>query len=227
MGSAAHEHHRPICFDCPAARRDALMDLVGDSRESCRLVCRAVEAREPLPGSWGRSSWFGLVRRGIVLRQHTDRRGHVTAVDAAGPGCLLPLRSTEAPQGFAVSRLLVCLGAEAPLGRWIEEQPQVGVDLLRLQREAMERVERYAAARTRSAAKSRLAAVLCILQDTLSPSRKLTAIPSDLQQRDLAALLGMRHETVCRVLGQFEREGLVRKGPEGLEIVDRAALEQV
>ncbi len=206
-------------------RRGVLQDLVGESRESCLLVCRPVEAREPIPASWGRESWFGLVRRGIVIRQCVDGGGHVTAVDAAGPGCLLPLYGSQGSQGFAVSHLLVCLVHEAPLHQWIASRPQVGMDLLRLQREATRRVERYAAARTRAAARSRLAAVLCILQDTLSPTRKLSAIPSELQQRDLAALLGMRHETVCRVLGGFEREGIVRKGPEGIEILDRAALE--
>ncbi len=228
MECTSRDVRRGGCFDCPGKRRAVLLDLVGERRESCRLLCRAVEAREPLPDDWVRQGWFGFVRRGIVIRQRLDGCGHVTAVDAAGPGCLLPLHEAGgAFRGFAVSRLLVCIGAEDALQHWIEASPRVGMDLLRLQREALQRVERYAAARTRAAARSRLAAVLCTLQDTLLPARETALVPPELQQRDLAALLGMRHETVCRVLGSFEREGLVRRGPRGLAILDRKRLEAV
>lgn len=46
----------------------------------------------------------------------------------------------------------------------------------------------------------------------------LRVLPSGLQQRDLARLAGVRHESFCRSLGKFERAGLVKRAPEGLRI---------
>ena len=63
------------------------------------------------------------------------------------------------------------------------------------------------------------------LADTLSPSRRRDRIPAGLQQRDLAHLLGMRHETVCRALGTLEHKGAVMREPDGLRIADRTILE--
>lgn len=49
-------------------------------------------------------------------------------------------------------------------------------------------------------------------------------IPFNLTRRDLAAMAGLTLETVSRVLGAFEDEGLVRSGRGWVEIVDFAGL---
>jgi DNA-binding IclR family transcriptional regulator len=93
--------------------------------------------------------------------------------------------------------------------------------------QTLDRLERIAQARSRPSALARVAALLTALADTLSPPRRLPCIPAALQQRDLAALLAMRHESVCRAIQDLAREGLVRRDHEGLHLRDRERLEAV
>ena len=59
-----------------------------------------------------------------------------------------------------------------------------------------------------------------MLAETLSPPRVRKRLPAGLQQRDLAKLIGLRHETFCRVLGQLESEGVIERDPDGILLVD-------
>jgi hypothetical protein len=43
----------------------------------------------------------------------------------------------------------------------------------------------------------------------------------------MAALLCMRHETFCRSLTDFERQGVIQRDSGAIEILDREALEAV
>jgi CRP-like cAMP-binding protein len=216
------------CPDCPATRLEVFTGLVLNG--GCHFQCLALEGRQPMPGSWFTKYWMGLVRRGVVVRQRVDRQGRVTSVDAAGPGCMFlfsdPREATQVStvSGYAATDVRLCLITRDTLGKALSE-PEVSGDLLRMQADTLERVERFADARGRSSAEGRIAAVLTTLADTLSPPRQRDRIPADFQQRDIARLSGLRHETVCRLLGEMERRGAVQRDPEGLRIQDREALE--
>ncbi|MFW6023663.1 MAG: Crp/Fnr family transcriptional regulator [Myxococcota bacterium] len=218
----------PACPDCPATRLHVFEPLVLDG--SCRFRCVALTARRPVPGHWFSSYRLGLVRRGVLVRQRVDRQGRVTAVDAAGPGCLFVLgepaeaSTASVSTGYAATDLLVCLLSRETLEQSLAEA-DTGRDLIQMQDAALERVERLADARGRSTAEARVAAVLCTLADTLSPPRQRDRIPADFQQRDVANLAGIRHETVCRTLGELERRGSVLRDSDGLQILDRELLE--
>jgi len=108
----------------------------------------------------------------------------------------------------------------------LAEVPQVAMDLVHVQADALERVERLADARGRSSAARRVAALLCVLADKLGAPRQPNRV-SGLKQRDMAALLCMRHETFCRALTEFEGDGVIRRESGGIDIVDRDALEAV
>jgi hypothetical protein len=47
-----------------------------------------------------------------------------------------------------------------------------------------------------------------------------------LQQRDLAALLGMRHESVCRAMQILARRGAIARTSDGLRLLDRECLKR-
>lgn len=197
------------------------------ARGDCAFHCPAIEARSPVPERWYETYGLGLVRRGVLIRQRVDPQGRASAIDAAGPGCVFPLRDWRGPSsatGYAATRLLICLLPQDRLDSALTERQDAALDLVRLQCEAMERLERITEARGRSSAESRLAALLCALADTLSPPRNRDRI-TGLQQRDLAALLSMRHETVCRVLGSLEAKGAVSRTSDGLKLEDRGVLE--
>ena len=222
------------CPDCPAARTEVLQPLVGATKDSCRFQTLTIEARAPIPARWFDLYGLGLVRRGVVIRQRMDAQGRASAVDAAGPGCAFLLRdprsgsTSSSPSGYAATRVLVCVCPADILEESLSRADSgAASDLLLLHTQALERVERIADARGRTGVMSRVAALICTLADMLTPPMHRERIPADLQQRDLAHLLGVRHETVCRALGTLEKQGAIVREAEGIRITDQALLESL
>lgn len=196
------------CPDCPAVRERRLLVLVGEGRSPCQLQCQAVEARMPLPAAWGERYSFAIVRRGWIIRSRVDGRGNHTAIDVVGPGALLPLSSSgdgSVPSGFAATRALVCLCPHEAIDE-SSAPTSLAFDLMRLHQEALERVERIADARGRETAAEKVAALVGVLSEFRNGRQGTRGLPDGLQQRDIAALLQLRPETVCRVLKSFEAE---------------------
>ncbi|MFO0695067.1 MAG: hypothetical protein U0230_16020 [Polyangiales bacterium] len=81
--------------------------------------------------------------------------------------------------------------------------PGIG-DLLEFQGEAIERLERIADARGRASGPEKVAAMLEVLGETVTQRDGSPRLLSNLQQRDLAALLQLRPETVSRALRRIE-----------------------
>lgn len=216
------------CLECPAAHQNAFPELVGNAPGACAFLRLSLEPRAPIPGRWYGTYTMGLIRRGVLIRQRVDSLGRASAIDAAGPGCLVPLgeaRGTVAVGGYAATRVLVCVVPTGVLERSVRSDEATAPDLIRLQMEALERVERIADARGRTTVDERVAALLIALTETLAPARSEVVIPSGLQQRDMAALLGVRHESVCRSIRKLESRGAIIREPEGLRIADRGRLE--
>ncbi|MBX3248689.1 MAG: Crp/Fnr family transcriptional regulator [Myxococcales bacterium] len=200
------------CPDCPGARLAVLEPLVGATKEACAFSTVHLASRLPIPPSWA-SFGIALIRRGVLIRQRVDDDGHATAIDAAGPGCLVPLDELEG-HGYAIGDTIVCMCPRSRLDEALSGA-SVAQDLLDLHRSAIRRVERLAEARGASSGVRKVARCLVVLAETLSPPRVRDDLPLGFQQRDLAALIGMRHESVCRALGVLERDGCVTRGGNG------------
>ncbi len=214
------------CPDCPACRLSVFTAILGAPQSACAFDVASIEARTQVPAGWSERYAFGMVRRGVLIRQRAEA-GRATAVDAAGPGCVFPIEAEAEPSSdYAATDLLVCLMPKATYERAIETEPSFARDLLAMQQSALARVERITHARGAPTVRERVASLLCVLADTLTPPRRRERLPSGLQQRDLARLLGVRHETFCRVLGELEREGAIRRDTDGIAIVDRDGLER-
>lgn len=217
-----------MCPDCPAVRAGVLRGLV-EHPSGCALRCATLEPRQAFPESWRGAFGIALVRRGFVVRQRVDSLGRATALDALGPGSAMPVGSPtdEGATGYAASAAMVCLCPQSECDRALDGASGVARDILDAQSSMLERVERIADARGRPRAITRVARLLCTLSDTLCASRRLSLIPADLQQRDLAALLALRHESVCRALGSLEKKHIIHRDPQGVRILDRTALETI
>lgn len=217
----------PTCPDCPATRQGVFASLAR-GKNACAFHCSSLNSRDPLPRRWSESFEIGLVRRGVIIRQRVDSYGRVTAVDAVGPGCVFPLGGPSGngdSTGYAASDAMVCLCSSDILEAAIGLPDGTARDMIQLQREAIDRMERLADARGRATAEARVAALLVALADTLAPRRTRDHIPSGIQQRDMAELVGLRHETVCRALRALEQRGAIDREGDELRIVDRSGLE--
>ncbi|MCA9605442.1 MAG: Crp/Fnr family transcriptional regulator [Myxococcales bacterium] len=229
LGGAGGPPYSAACPDCPGGRRGVLKDLVGETKHACAFETVMVDARDFVPASWSERHAFGLVRRGVLIRQRLDEMGRATAIDAAGPGCLFPIEHRDEGKSsitcdYAATDLMVCLCPAPLLDEVLDESRQAGRDLLALQLDAMERVERLTQARGAPTVQERVAMLLVVLSETLSPPRTRERLPPGLQQRDMSKLLGVRHETFCRALKQLEDAGAIHRSHDGLQIVDRERL---
>jgi CRP/FNR family transcriptional regulator, polysaccharide utilization system transcription regulator len=218
------------CPDCAGARLGVFEELI--TRKPCAFETTSMEARSPVPSRWSERYGFALVRRGVFVRQRINCAGRATALDAAGPGCVFAFEEQSgpapesAPCDYAATDCIVCLLPRNVLDTSLETSSPVWRELLAMQQATLYRVERITQARGAGTVRDGVAMLLCALADTLSPPRRRDRLPVGLRQRDLARLLGVRHETFCRVLGDLEREGAVRREADGLVIVERALLER-
>jgi CRP-like cAMP-binding protein len=158
------------------------------------------------------------VRRGVLVRTRASARGPAISIDCAGTGALVPWPATVPEIGYAATDLLVCLYPREGLESALAREPETAREILAGLASALDRVERLAEARGQATAEERVSRVLEVLAETLSPPVRRERLPSALQQRDLARLAGVRHESFCRILGKLERVGVVRRGTEGLAI---------
>ena len=213
------------CPDCPAVRLGVLDGAVR------RGVLHTLSAHETAPLLWEKENQFGLVRRGVLIRERVDSHGHATAIDAAGPACLVSFGLGIQPTAegsasfYAATDVMIVLFPNAAVEA-IHKGP-LASDLLKLLATSLERVERIAQARGHGGANRKVARLLCALADTLSPPRRRDRMPADLQQRDFARLLGIRPETVSRSLSSLEKKGIIERGVDGLVLIDRDRLELV
>lgn len=226
-----NEENTSPAYGGDGSETNVLEGLLGEAAGDRAFDSLAVEARSALPATWLSRYAFAVVRRGYLIRQRADPAGRATAVDAVGPGCCFPLDRALATYGgarvlgYAVTRAAVCLCDADTLERGLSEGGATAVQIFQLQGEAIARMERLADARARPGAAAKIAALLCALADTLRPGSG--RIPAEFLQRDLAGLVSIRHESVCRVLREFSRNGLIAKDSDGIVLVDRAQLQAV
>jgi CRP-like cAMP-binding protein len=215
---------RLSCPDCLVARRGMLSAILGGAAAGpCLLQSYTLEARAELPRHWFERYAFAIVRRGVVVRQRVDPSGERVSVDAAGPGSFLPLRLAGGPEtsaGYAASRLIVCIYPYESIDADVADEKTLR-DLFGLQQQALDRLERIAAARGRHSAVDQVHALLDALRSTMAPLREGGPRPIDLSQRDMALLLRLRPETVCRALRSLEREGVIERSPDGFSLPSR------
>lgn len=199
----------PRCVECPVLVAHHFEEQLGDAPGCCRFVKATLGERAPLPVEWSERYAFALVRRGVVMRTRDGHRGQSIAVDCVGPGAFMPLSpGTTAEIGYAATGALFCLYPRDVLDHLIPDDVELARDLCRGLADALSRVERFAEARGLLRAEDRVVAILNVLFTGLGSEPNET-LPAGLQQRDIARLAGVRHESVCRILGSLERAGTV------------------
>jgi len=225
----ATESRPQRCIGCPLSDAHGLFETSPHSMPKCYFDNVAVEEHEAIPASYDKHPGIAVVRRGLIVRQREDSNGNATAVDVVGPG--QAFRTGVAPSdsndggdtvtGYAVERALLCMYSKPEL-----PQTDVSSQMYHLMMQSIDRMERFIVARARATSESRVASLLCALQDSLGPRRQ-GRIPASLRQQDMASLLFLRHESVCRALRSLREGGLVSCDADGIRIIDRVALQQV
>lgn len=212
------------CIDCPSVRTGCFEGQLSDGATPCRFVKGTIAARAQVPTNWAERYAFALVRRGVVIRTRATADGPSVAIDCAGPGAVLPFPVGAVEVGYAATDVLVCLYEREGLEHTLASDPVASREVYDGFVAALDRVERLAEARGQPKADERVARVISVVADTLSPPVRREQLPSGLQQRDLARLAGVRHESFCRILGKLERAGAIERRDGALHIDKHDAL---
>jgi CRP/FNR family transcriptional regulator len=68
--------------------------------------------------------------------------------------------------------------------------------------------------------------LLDLLERTNRAGRLTDRVPLPMKRRDIASFLGMASETLCRELARFQRQRLIKTDADGVNVLDKAALER-
>jgi CRP-like cAMP-binding protein len=226
----ADAYRAPVSGGYTADAHDSLESLIGDGAGAFQFESLSIEARESAPALWWNRYSFAVVRRGYLIRLRVGAGGKRTAIDAVGPGCCFPIdravvQGRPTAGAYSVTRALLSMCDEETFTRALGAGGTMVLQLNRLEREAFTRMERLADARGRASAASKVGALLCTLADTLQPGQEDRRIPAEFLQRDLAALLSIRHESVCRVMRDFSKRGLIERVDRAIVLKDLQQLE--
>lgn len=176
----------------------------------------------------------GIILEGVLAVRHelSDGRGVISTLYR--PGALVDLRRGErAPQGILVALAATRFLAidSATLDRAVEGRSEVASVLVHQLREQSARLRDHAADLVNKTPVERLAAVIFEFarfkpNGRRGRSRKTVRIP--VRRMDIAEYLGVKAETVSRVIRQLEQEGIIAlPDRDHIEVIDTPTLRQL
>jgi CRP/FNR family transcriptional regulator len=164
-----------------------------------------------------------IVREGRVRLYKASPSAQVTTLDVLGPGeafgALTALEKDTYPSSAeALDEGRAWWIPRAAFLRLLEDEPTVALEILRIVARRLRQAEERLRAFAQDPAPARLAAAL--LRAASEDEARIT-------RRALAESAGTTVETAIRVLRRFERAGLVRGAVGRIDVLQRAALEDI
>lgn len=165
-----------------------------------------------------------VIKEGSVRLYRLSRDGREVTVGALGVGDVfgtLPMFGSISRNTFAEASedTLVCTIREVTLRDLIAEHPQIAIGLLRIVGERLATVEDQVEDLAFRSAEQRVArSVLRLLDDRKGPRLIVS-------HEQIAKSAGVARETVTKVLGALERDGVIETGYRRLRVLDRAKVE--
>jgi CRP/FNR family transcriptional regulator, cyclic AMP receptor protein len=198
------------CSECPLS-----------TQGTCAFVPRKLAAGAQLwpQGEVPREVLF--IKRGVLAMSATDASGQELGAAVRGPRSLLGLEALRGqPARASVAALtdaVVCSASPAAVKQCASGEPANVSALWQLTLDELMRVERDGELRSGSAV-SRVARFILVSGGVIASGQK-----GPFSKRHVAALLGLRPETMSRCLRQLEQDGLITSGSE-VRILDEARL---
>jgi len=173
------------------------------------------------------------IRTGRVKLVKIDAQGrtHVTGLLESGDlfGFEALFEQTYASGAEAMEDCELCLASADHLEALIAQVPRVATDMAKYLHVQLSRTRERLVAANATGAPAKVAAFLlhsagenggkCVDNGAVSAS--------GLTLREVGGLLGLAHETVCRVLADLKSRGVVESLPSGYRLQDVAALREI
>jgi CRP/FNR family transcriptional regulator len=223
------------CTDCEA-RHASVCDAV-PATELARLSAAAVVATIP-PGQrfiveGNRAEDFFTLTAGTakLLKTLPDGRQHITSFAGTGDFLGLAVGNSYAYSAEAVDAVRLCRFSRPKLRRLIADFPRMEARLLEITRHELVLAQEQMLLLGCKTARERLSSFL--LQRAGAAGRGRAGgpvhVPLPMTRGDIGDYLGLRIETVCRMLTQLRQDGVIATThvPPAIAIRDVAALERL
>lgn len=171
------------------------------------------------------------IRSGRVklVKVSAQGREHVTGV--LGPGDLFGFEAlfdeAYASGAEAMADSELCLASADQLRELVAEVPRIATDMARYLHVQLSLARERQVVATTAGASAKVAAylyqALCSSADN-GHNGNGRIVAEGLTLKDLGGILGLAHETVCRVLAELKTRGIVESLPSGVRILDAESL---
>ncbi|MEX2449857.1 MAG: Crp/Fnr family transcriptional regulator [Rhodospirillales bacterium] len=210
------------CFTCQSRRRTEWCVL---SEDELGVIDKAKKSRTLGPGEilfhqGDPCGGIHCIENGLIGARKLDADGNSILLGMAYPGDTLGYRFLLSGEDYqasaeALKPSTVCYIDQSAIRFLLEKNPALGLRFLqRAARDLNEAEDRFLQSVTLSV-RARFAHLLLVLKKRYEENgvpRKTTEFSMDLplSRQDMAALIGIRPETMSRTIRQFEEEGIAR-----------------
>ena len=238
MAKAGWRHDCPKpdsrnCGTCTQHARTEWRELEAEDVEllSAAIRHRAYASGQSLFAQGDPNAGIYCLSAGTVALRQLDESGNSVLLGLAYPGDVLGYRSLVAgdvhkTSAEALGPCHACRADRKTVLELIGRRPQLGLAFLR---RSSREVEALHDSLVRSAVLSNRGRLLQVMVSMVERHGHPTddgahALDLPVSRRDLASMIGARHETLSRVMGRLEREELARFSGRHVVIPDLAAL---
>lgn len=221
------------CFSCQARPRTEWCAL---SETDLQLVNDSKIDREYAPGDvlyhqGDPCTGVFCIQSGLVGLRKVGADGNSVLVRLAQPGDTIGYRSFLAGEehklGAEVLKpSLICFVERAVARRMLETKPELGLRFLKRLAEDLDTAEDKFLQTTSFDIRARLAHLLLVLKDRFAAEEKDGALKLELplSRQDMAAMIGVRPETMSRAIRKFEDDGIAYFSGRTVQVPDVSVL---
>ena len=217
------ERHKPVsgvnCLECRLRRRNEWRVL---AEEELKLLaqsrkCRLYRAGEAIFFEGEPSHGIYCITSGTVAIRKIDADGNAVLVQLAYPGDTLGYRGllldeNRCSSAEALGSSKVCFIDQRIVRTLLDRNPALGLQFLR--RVTADLDDAYAKLLQNASFSNRTKFIhlLLVLMNrhgrTATDGSRVMQLP--LSRRDMASMIGARHETLSRIIGRLEEDGIAR-----------------
>ena len=208
---------RPDCFACAARDRSEWCAL---SHDELGIINDTKQTREYLPGEVLFHQGDGCkglycFEQGMVGVRKVDAEGNSILLGVTFPGDTLGYRALLTGGDHHVSAealkpTTICFIDKATVRKLLDQNPALGLQYLRRAVEAADLAEEKFLQSVTLSVRARFAHLLLVLKDRYQKKAENGEFTLELplSRQDLAAMIGIRPETMSRTIKQLESDGI-------------------
>lgn len=217
----------PNCFTCQVRERTEWCVLTEAEQ---RLIDSSKVAKNVMPGDvifhqGDACQGIFCIEDGLIGLRRLDADGNSVLVRLAYPGDTVGYRSFLAGESHRLSAealkpSTVCYIPQATVKKFLAENPALGLRFLQRSATELDETEEKFLQSTSHDIRTRFAHLLLVMRErfTKSQSNGSVTLELPLSRQDMAAMIGVRPETMSRAIRKFEEEGLAKFSGRTVEV---------